>query len=108
MKLLNTALVPECDSNLIFFGQLFELGIMFHNSSGNITLTRDAKIIAQAKQHQNLFILNQVILEMAMGVKNFAMTIRRGRLIYLVSKNKKIRIWHKCLGYASNAYIVKT
>lgn len=43
-----------------------------------------------------------------MGVKNFAMAIGRGRPTHLVSKNKKIRIWHRRLGHASNARVVRT
>lgn len=36
------------------------------------------------------------------------MTIGKRKFTHLVSKNKKIRIWHRCLSYTSNAYIVKT
>lgn len=43
-----------------------------------------------------------------MGRKDFAITIRRRKPTHFVSKNKKIRIWYKRLGCASNAHIVKT
>ena len=31
----------------------------------------------------------------------------RGRPIYLLSKNLQIRLWHHCLGYASNARVIE-
>lgn len=35
------------------------------------------------------------------------MTQGRGRSTYLISKNKKVKIWHQRLGHASNARVIK-
>lgn len=45
---------------------------------------------------------------MAMEVKDFAIAIGRGRPTHFISKNKKIRIWHRRFGHVSNARVVKT
>lgn len=42
-----------------------------------------------------------------MKVRNLAMAIGKGRPTHLVSKNKKVRIWHRCLGHASNARVIR-
>ena len=49
IKLLDTALVPKCDSNLISLGQLRETGITFHDNPSHMTLIRHGVVIAQAK-----------------------------------------------------------
>ena len=40
-------------------------------------------------------------------VRNLAIATGRGRPTHLVSKNKKVRIWHRRLGHASNAQIIR-
>lgn len=35
------------------------------------------------------------------------MVVGRGRHIYIVSKNKQIKIWHCQLGYTSNTRVIK-
>lgn len=42
-----------------------------------------------------------------MKVRNLAMATGRGRPTYLVSKNKKVRIWHRHLRHASNARVIR-
>ena len=61
IKLLDTALVPEYDSNLISLGQLRETGITFHDNPSHLTLMRRRVVIAKAKWHRNLFILDRAI-----------------------------------------------
>lgn len=46
IKLLDTALVPKCDSNLIFLGQLRETGITFHDNPSHMTLIRHRVVIS--------------------------------------------------------------
>lgn len=48
-ELLDIALVPECDSNLISLGQLRETGITFHDNPSHMTLMRHGVVIVQAK-----------------------------------------------------------
>lgn len=107
IELLDIALVPECDSNLISLGQLRETGITFHDNPSHMTLIRHGVVIAQAKRHRNLFILDRAIPETMMKVRNLAMATGRGRPTHLVSKNKKVRIWHRRLGHASNARVIR-
>ena len=107
IKLLDTALVPEYDSNLISLGQLREMGIMFHDNPSHMTLIRHGVVIAQAKRHRNLFILDRAIPETVMKVRNLAIATGRGRPTHLVSKNKKVQIWHRRLGHASNAQVIR-
>lgn len=65
-----------------------------------MTLMKDKKIIVCAKRSQNLFILDQAI-------PGKIIALRRKRwLIYLVSQNKKIRIWHLRLSYASKTKVI--
>lgn len=106
IKLLDTALVPECNSNLISLGQLRETGIRFHDNPSHMMLIRHGVVIAQAKRHRNFFILDRAIPEIVMKVRNLAMATGRGRPTHLVSKNKKVRIWHRRLGHASNARVI--
>ena len=42
-----------------------------------------------------------------MKVRNLAIATGRGRPTHFVSKNKKVRIWHRRLGYASNAQVIR-
>ena len=105
IELLDIALVQECDSNQISLGQLHETIATFHDNPSYMTLIRQGVVIAQAKRHRNFLILDRAIPETVMKVSNLAMATRRGRPIQLVSKSKKIRIWHRRLGHASNARV---
>ena len=58
IELLDTAIVPECDSNLISLGHLRETGIRFHDNPSYMTLIRHGVVIAKAKRHRNIFILD--------------------------------------------------
>lgn len=49
IKLLDIALVLECNSNLISLGQLHKTGITFYNNSSHMTLIRHGVIIAKDK-----------------------------------------------------------
>ena len=108
IELLDTVLVPECDSNLISLGQLRETGITFHDNPSHMTLMRHGVVIVKAKRHRNLFILDRAIPETVMKVRNLAMATGKSRPTHLVSKNKKVRIWHRRLGHASNARVIRT
>ncbi len=70
-------------------------------------LMRHGVVIAQAKRHRNLFILDRAIPETVMKVRNLAMATGKGRPTHLVSKNKKVRIWHRRPGHASNARVIR-
>ena len=107
IELLDTTLVPECDSNLISLGQLRETGITFHDNPSHMTLIRHGVVIAQAKRYRNLFILDRAIPETVIKVRNLAMATGRDRPTHLVSKNKKVQIWHRRLGHASNARVIR-
>lgn len=67
---------------------------------------RNGKIIAHTKRERNLFTLDLAAPNQAMSAK--VMAIRgRGRPTHLVSPNKRIRLWHRCLAYVSNARVVR-
>lgn len=64
--------------------------------------------IAYAKKDQNLFILDLAIPRKVMQVNTQGMIITgQGRLMHLISCIKKIHIWHKRFGYASNAKVIR-
>ena len=64
-------------------------------------LKQRGSIIGVARRYQNLFILET-------GLKDKAMLVqRKGQLIYLLSSNPQIRLWHRGLGHASNARIIQ-
>ena len=46
IKLLDTALVPECDSNLISLRQLRETDITFYDNPSHMTLIKQGVVIA--------------------------------------------------------------
>lgn len=83
IKLLNIALIPEGRSNLIFLGQLYETNFIYYDKPIKIILIKKKKIVAYAKQDQNLFVLEFIKLDKAM-------TIGCKRSIYIINKNKQI------------------
>ena len=107
IELLDTAFVLECDLNLISLGQLHETGITFHDNPSHMTLMRHEVVIEKAKRHRNLFIFDRAIPETVMKVRNLARATGKSRPTHLVSKNKKVRIWNRHLGHASNAPVIK-
>ncbi len=107
IELLDIALVSECKSNLIPLGQLCETGITFHDNPSHMTLMRHGVVLAQAKRHRNLLILDRAIPETVMKVRNLAMATGKSRPTHLVSKNKKVRIWHRRHGNASNWRVIR-
>lgn len=116
IDLQNVELASGCDSNLISLGQLRESGIMFHDNPTSMALMKDRKVITHAKRSQNLFILDLAIPGKVMQVSNAintpkhthrSMAMRgQGRATHLVSKNRRIRIWNRRLGHASNARVI--
>lgn len=64
--------------------------------------------IANAKKDQNLFILDFTTSRNVGQVNTQAiMIIELGRLIYLVNRIKKVYLWYRKFGYASNARIIR-
>ncbi len=101
LRLRDVAYAPDCDSNLISLGQLRESDITYVDNSKAMTLMQAGHAIAHAKRDRNLFVLELAIPNKAMQVTG------RGRPTHLVSKNRKIRIWHRRFGHASNARIIR-
>lgn len=101
IELRNVVYAPDCDSNLISLGQLRDSGIKYIDDNEAMTFVRSGRIIAQARRDLNLFILDLAIPNRAMQVTG------RGRPTHLVSKNKKVRVWHRRFAHASNARIVR-
>lgn len=101
LKLRNVAYAPDCDSNLISLGQLHDSNIVYIDNTKAMTLMQSGQPIAHARRNPNLFILD-------LATPNKAMQITgRGRHTHLVSKNKKVRVWHRRFGHASNARIIR-
>lgn len=123
IDLQNVVLATKCDSNLISLGQLQENGISFYDNPISMTLMKDGEIIEQAKKSWNLFVLDLGTSRKAMWVSHTISTCfanntsspayqslelrGRGWPTYLVSKNRKIRIWHCRLEHASNARVIR-
>lgn len=102
IELHNVAYAPDCDSNLILLGQLRDSGIKYIDNNEAMTLVQSGRIIAQTRRDRNLFILD------LLATPNQAMqVIGRGRPTHLISKNKKVRVWHCRFAHASNARIVR-
>lgn len=59
-------------------------------------------VISSTIKKKNLFVFNTQFLP-----GKAILTKRRGRSIYLLSKNLQIRLWYRQLGHASNARIVE-
>lgn len=66
-----------------------------------MTLIRRGKVVVYVRHNQNLFILDFI-------KPGRAMIIDCGRLIYIVSKNRQIKILHCRLKHASNVRVIKT
>lgn len=116
IRLEGVAYAPECDSNLISLGQLRESKITYVNNPNAMTLMQGGQAIAHARRDRNLFILDLVssnkVMQAAQPQKSIqpsrAMAIQgRGSSTHLVSKNKRVRIWHRRFGHASNARVIR-
>ncbi len=79
---------------------------------------QDGVLIAQARRDWNLFVLDLVTSGKVMQInvaivanvainKHAMMTTGRGRPTHLVSRSKKVRIWHRRFGHTSNARIIR-
>lgn len=69
---------------------------------------QDGILIAHARKDWNLFILDLTTPGKVMQVNvKVMMTTGRGRPTHLVSRIKKVRIWHKRFGHVSNARIIR-
>lgn len=110
IKLEGVAYAPECDANLISLGKLRENNIMFVDNEDNMTLMQGGQEIARARRDRNLFVLDLATPNRAMQTLSSgkAMTAQgRGRPTHLVSRNKRFRVWHRRMGHASNARIIR-
>ena len=108
IELQNVALAPGCNSNLILLGQLQESSITYYDDPSLMTLIRGGRTIARAKKSHNLFTLDLAMPGQIMSAISRAMAITgRGRTTHLVSKKKRIRLWHRRLAHVSNARVVK-
>lgn len=58
-------------------------------------------LIVYIKYNQNFFVLELATLNKAIQITEYSQSN------YLVSKNRKIRVWNYRFGYASNAKIIK-
>lgn len=99
IELLKVAFIPECESNVIFFGQLQNTRFIYYDKSTRMTLIRSEKFNTHARCNQNLIVFDLIKLRKAMAVSC-------GGSIYIVSKNKQIRIWHRRPRYTSNTRVV--
>lgn len=72
---------------------------------------QDDKLIIYAKRDQNLFILDLITLGKIMQVNriaNITITTSQKKSTYLISYNKKMRVWYKRFKYISNTKIIAT
>ncbi len=107
IELEGIALVLQCKSNLISLGQLRDNRITYHDNSSSMLLMQDGVPIAHAKRDRNLFILDLAAARKVMQVNTQAMiTTRQGRPMYLVSRVKKVCIWHRRFGHVSNTRVI--
>lgn len=71
-------------------------------------LMQDGIPIAHTRRDWNLFILDLAAPRKVIQVNTQAMmTTRQGRPTHLVSCVKKVHIWHKRFGHASNARVIQ-
>ena len=70
---------------------------------------QDGKPIAYARRDQNIFVLDldmQGKIIQINGIANTTTTTGQKRSTHLVSRSKKVRVWHRRFGHASNARII--
>ena len=70
IKLYNIAFAPNCDLNLIFFSQLLESNIIYHDKSMRIIPIKKDTIIVYIKQEYNLFFLDLMTSGVIIIIKN--------------------------------------
>lgn len=108
IKLHNVALALTCNSNLISLGQLRESGITYHDNPSIMTRMRSGKVIAHARRSHNWFTLNLAVPGQIMSVINKVLAITdQGQYTYLVSKNKRICLWHRRSAHVSNPQVIR-
>lgn len=101
LKLQDIAYAPDNDSNLISLGQLRDSNITYVDNSKAMILMQTGHLITHTKRDRNIFVLEVATPNKAMQITG------RGQPTYLVSKSRKIRVWHCRFGHASNAKIIK-
>ena len=104
------AYAPKCDSNLILLRQLRDSNITYVDNPDAMTLMPGGQAIAHARRDQNLFIFDLALPNKVMQVMQLPramMTQGRRRPTHLISKNKRVRIWHQRLGHASNVRVIR-
>lgn len=80
------------------------------DNQDNMTLMQEQQEIAQARRDRNLFVLD---LSMPNKIMQTTLPPRvmtaqgRGRSTHIVSTNKRVRVWHRRMGHASNARIIQ-
>ena len=62
--------MTECNSNLIFLGQIYETSVFFYNNPFNILMIKNEKIIIYVKKSCNFFILYLAIFKKTIKVSN--------------------------------------
>lgn len=104
------AYAPEFDLKLILLGQLHGSNITYINNSDAMTLMQGGQAIVHARRDRNLSIFDLATPNKVMQVTQppkAEMTQGRGRPIHLISKNKRVRIWHQRLGHTSNVRVIR-
>ena len=108
-KLEGVAYAPKCDSKLVSLGQLHDSNINFVDNLDSMTLVHGGNPIVHMRRDQNLFILDLITPRKVLQVSNAkaTATVSQNRPTHLISKNKRVRIWHQRIGHASNSRIIR-
>lgn len=110
IRFQGVAYAPECDSNLISLGQLCDSKVTYVGNAGAMALMQGGQRTAHARRDRNLFIFDLATPNKVMQATRRSkamMTQGRERPTHLVSKNKRVRIWHRRFGHASNARVIR-
>lgn len=87
LTFFNIAYTPKCDSNFISLSQLQKIGILYHNQLECMILKQEESIIGLDTRRKNLFIL-----DIHTPPGKVMLFKKRGKSIYLLSKNPQIRL----------------
>lgn len=90
----------RCNSYFIFLDQLREARILYHNHFESMILKKTGNIIGLIQRKKNFFVL-----DLENNADRIMIIQERGQLIYLLSKNPEIRLWHCHFDHASNVWI---
>lgn len=109
IKLVEVTLITDCKSNLILLGQLRDNRITYHNNRSSIFLMQDGQPIAHVRRDRNLFILDIAttgkVIQVNANIQAMMITGHR-KPTHLISRIKKVYIWHWRFGNASNVRII--